>query len=287
MASALRVRVTWDKTVVEDRLFVGRRRVRIGSGPRATVAVPDQTGYVIVRLRGEAVEIDVEPGAAEAIEFPGGERIALDGKTRFRRKLVPPFGAGALSIGGALVELERVALAGEVRDRAMWAWAAAALVIALVAGSSYKLMRLCGEGERAQWGRPPPLSSIEVARVRVRIGPDGHGSTRPQAGAGLALRGLSHAPLGVKAPPLAVRHPRKKRLAARTPPHAARPNHAAALLTNEPGPGLGMWPNPPPQILPEPESRGKLLEDAQSALLTADLRGAIHSFDRAAHQAPL
>src|SRR5262245_19330711 len=97
MAEAIRVRVTWDDTIVEDRVFVGRRQVRIGAGGRAQVAAPGEVAgrYATLRLNGRVIELTVEPGAAARVIFPGEDEIVV-GDEPFERGLHPPYGAGRL-----------------------------------------------------------------------------------------------------------------------------------------------------------------------------------------------
>src|SRR6185295_4233779 len=90
----------------------------------------------------------------------------------------------------ARVELEVVDLSEERTDRALWAWATAAAILAFVSAGSYKLVRVIGEGSDARWSHPSQMSSLDATRIRVRIGPEGMGSTRPQTGHGISLVGV-------------------------------------------------------------------------------------------------
>jgi hypothetical protein len=295
MAIAIRVRVTWDDTILEDRVFVGRKQVRIGAGQWAQASTPGQADrYVTLRRRGAGIELRIDPGAAEVIEFPGEERVDLGGMTTpFVRRLDPPYGSGKLTVGAAngtptTIEFERVVVGDQARDRALLAWTAAAAVLALLSGGSYRLVRLFGDGDKPQWGRPPTISDRDASRMRVRIGPDGVGASRPQAGRGSALHGT---PTGTPRALLAESHswPNLPETQAAHP----RPRHPSiersgtlaveppAVRTNRRPPTVTLTPR-----VKEPP-RDQVIEEAQGALLAADLRRAIDSFSRASKQAPL
>src|SRR5262249_37335689 len=126
--------------------------------------------------------------------FPGEEPVAVEGQP-FSRLMKPPFGSGTIKIGSARIEFERVLIAKEARDRVLWAWSAAAVMLALLGGGSYRLGGAAGDRGRPQWGRLPRLSERDARGVRVKIGPDGLGAMRPQAGSGSALAGKAKAPI--------------------------------------------------------------------------------------------
>ena len=297
MAVGMRVRVTWDDTIVEDKLFVGRRVLRIGSGRRATTPAPHRDGwaldeerYATLTRKGRGFELRIGPGVAETVEFPGEEPIDLATLTStFVRQLDPPYGSGRIRFAHATVEFERVGAPATARDRVLLAWSAAAMLLALLGGGSYRLVRQFGHGERPQWGKPPTLTASDADRVRVRIGPDGLGASRPQAGQGMALHGTRQS--------LRLAHDtasqRDKPKPKARPTAHARPVGAPRLLAqNGSGADVNLPPspvnNPPPQAVQAKEPpRDKLVEDAQSALLQADLRKAIDSFSHAARSQPL
>jgi len=298
MAIAIRVRVTWDDTILEDRVFSGRKQVRIGAGRWAQAATSgEEERYVTLTRRGAGFTLRIEPGAADAIEFPGEERVELRGMTSpFVRQLDPPYGAGKLTVGAAngtptTIEFERVVVGDQSRDRALVAWTCAAVVLALLSGGSYRLVRLFGDGDKPQWGRPPTLSDRDASRMRVRIGPDGVGASRPQAGRGTSLHGSLTGNRGVQAtesvthveePTVEVARPRPRLHASQRPGTATVENSTATEHV------LG---TPPPTTVTPPLernlSRGAVIEEAQAALLAADLRRAVDSFSRASKQAPL
>jgi Flp pilus assembly protein TadD len=275
MAIALRVRVFWDETIIDDRLHFGRR-VRIGAGEKAQVAAPDAperfSKYVVLTWRGRTLELAVEPGAADSVEFPGEEPIAVEGQP-FSRLMRPPFGSGVIKIGSARIEFERILIAKEARDRVLWAWSAAAVMLALLGGGSYRLARAIGDGDTPQWGTPPKLSERDVRGVRVKLGPDGLGAMRPQAGSGTALAGKAKAPVKrtVEAAPKTTA-PR----VARAKPKFPRANAPIVIESKIQTP-----------VASPPVDRGKQVEAAQAALLKADLRAAIDGFSKAATVGPL
>ena len=221
---------------------------------------------------------------AQAVEFPGEERIDLSACDHtFVRQLDPPFGSGRIEFENTTVDFERVIVGDAVRDHMLLAWTAAAMVLALLGGGSYRLVRMYGDGEKPQWGRPPSLSEHEAANVRVRIGPDGLGASRPQAGRGVALHGKSD---GKRRAPEAAARP-KKPVAARTPKRVGTgrvPILAPTGIT--PTPEVVVAVETPPEESPV-KARSEVIDDAQAALLAADLRKAIDSFSRAARAAPL
>jgi hypothetical protein len=277
MAIALRVRVFWDDTIIDDRLHFGRR-VRIGASEKAQVAAPDAperfNKYVVLTWRGTALQLEVEPGAADSVEFPGEEPVAVEAKP-FSRLMKPPFGSGTIRIGSAKIEFERVLIASEARDRVLWAWSAAAVILALLGGGSYKLVRAIGDGDTPQWGSPPKLSEHDARGVRVKIGPEGLGASRPQAGRGLALHGTPKAP--PKRTLETTPKPTAPRIARNTPkaPRALAPPVTITSTIQAPKP-----PEPP-------VDRGKAIDAAQAALLRADLRAAVDGFSKAATVGPL
>jgi len=290
MALAFRIRVIWDDTTIEDSVHHSGKPLLIGSGPHADVVAPGLKGcYVRLARRGRGFELHVPVGGALRVEFPGEEPIDLSGaETAYARQLDPPFGSGRLVIGSAIVEFERAEIVREARDRALWAMAAAAAMLAVMMGGGYKLVRLFGDGDKPQWGNPPSLSDRDVSRMRVRIGPDGMGASRPQAGRGFALHGASSA----KKLAMQVERPTEKKP---RPPRAARPKRVPAVgeVVAKAQDGQLNGKNPTGVVEPtvptvvKEKSRSEVLEDAQSALLAADLRRAIDSFSHAAEKGPL
>ncbi|HWE26353.1 MAG TPA: hypothetical protein VHB97_00045, partial [Polyangia bacterium] len=136
---ALRIIVEWDGTVVEDRLYRERDLVLVGSGPAAQTVAPGPEGrYVCFVRRGHAWSLHVPPGVVQAIDVPG-EPLA-DGAGGYKRTLslsgVETARCGSLVFDDAIVTFELCELAGTRRDRALVGWAAAALVFALVSGST-------------------------------------------------------------------------------------------------------------------------------------------------------
>ena len=192
---ALRIIVEWDGAVVEDRLYQERDLVLVGSGPAATSVAPGPEGrYVAFVRRGETWAIHVPAGVVHAIDVPG-EALA-DGAAGYKRTLsltgVETARCGSLVFDDAIVTFELCEMGGPSRrDRALYGWAAAAIVLALVGGGTYKLSRVVGPGDRPQWGRPEPLASRDANVLRVKIGPDGKGASRPQAGRGQMLHATS------------------------------------------------------------------------------------------------
>src|SRR5206468_1130955 len=99
--------------------------------------------------------------------------------------------SGRLRAGDVLVEFERVAFAKEASDRALWAGALAAMLLAILVGGSVRIVRLLANG-RGPGTTPSALSQQAADTIRVHIGPDapvGTGSGRVQAGKGDALHG--------------------------------------------------------------------------------------------------
>ena len=146
------------------------------------------------------------------------------------------------------------------RDRALYGWATAAILLALVGGGAYKLARVIGPGDRPQWGRPEPLASRDANVLRVKIGPDGTGASRPQAGRGAMLH----------APAKGTEKPQKK------------PTQVASVDK----PHLGNR-KAPKKVDPTAKPRTEMIEQAQAALLNADLREAVDGFSKAEKQGPL
>ncbi len=255
MSSGLRVRVLWDDTTVEDRVYLGRRALHIGDGERARAVAPGC--FATAQRRGRGWRITVEPGVT--VEAPGEAPSVIEKQTE--RLLVPPFRSLTLSGSSAKVELEVIELDREHTDRALYAWAAAAAILAFAASGSYRLVRQFGEGHDPQWGHTSQLSAIEATRIRVQVGPEGLGSTRPQTGHGTALSGTRDGrPQAVpkKTPP-------RKKIAQRIPqPH-----------------------KDPTQPIEPKKTRQEQVDSAEQALLQADLRTAIDSFERAAERGPL
>jgi len=261
---ALRIIVEWDGTVVEDRLYRERDLVLVGSGPAAHTVAPGPDGrYIAFVRRGEAWAIHVPAGVVHAIDVPG-EPLA-DGEKGYKRTLsltgVETARCGSLVFDDAIVTFELCELGGgKRRDRALVGWAAAAIVLALVGGGTYKLSRVIGPGDKPQWGRPEPLASRDANQLRVKIGPDGQGASRPQAGRGQTL----------KAPPRGTKKAQKK------PPQLA-------TVTKQ---HLGNQ-KAPKKVDPTVKPRAELIEQAQAALLNADLRQAVEGFSKADKDGPL
>ncbi|MCA1665259.1 MAG: tetratricopeptide repeat protein [Myxococcales bacterium] len=133
-------------------------------------------------------------------------------------------------------------------------------MLALVGGSTYTLARVVGAGDRAHWGRPQPLASRDANILRVKIGPDGKGASRPQAGRGQTLRAT---PKGAK------------KLQPKPPQQASADQQQ---LGNR---------KAPKKIDATAKRRAKLIEEAQAALLRADLRRAVEGFSKADKDGPL
>jgi len=229
----------------------------------------------------------VAPNTMRTIEFPGEEPLdgaALD--ETLVREMKPPFGAGRLAVGGAVVEFERWSDETTQRDPLMAIITVGVAVLALQVGLQYKLVRLFGDGDRPQWGRPLALSERDASRVRVRIGPDGEGASRPQAGLGAALHG--HADGNRLQPPQAelvrpeVQPPRQGR-----PKPVDRPGKHVAVGEEGTSPLRPVTSEKKEKSTGPQLSREQTIEEAQSALLAADLRKAIDSFSHAARQGPL
>jgi hypothetical protein len=199
MGIGLRVRVEWDDTTVEDRVYVGRRPVRVGEGARATTVAP---GWRVTATRRRG-GYDLDLAGRGVLDRPGGPPLPVGGagcRLRLHRaaRLVSPT---------VTVELEVVDLARPGGDRALWAWAAAAALLALAGAGGVELTRRFGTGREPQWGRPSQLSMSEAERLRVRLGPDGRAATRPQTGGGAALHGRREV---APAPPVARVVPKAK-----------------------------------------------------------------------------
>jgi hypothetical protein len=261
---ALRIIVEWDGAVVEDRLYQERDLVLVGSGPAATSVAPGPEGrYVAFVRRGETWAIHVPAGVVHAIDVPG-ESLA-DGGAGYKRTRsltgVETARCGSLVFDDAIVTFELCEMGGPSRrDRALYGWAAAAIVLALVGGGTYKLSRVIGPGDRPQWGRPEPLASRDANVLRVKIGPDGKGASRPQAGRGQMLHATSK---GTKK-------------AQKKPPQLASVDK----------PHLGNK-KAPKKVDPTVKPRTEMIEQAQAALLNADLREAVDGFSKAEKDGPL
>lgn len=259
---ALRIIVEWDGAVVEDRLYRERDLVLVGSGPAASSVAPGPEGrYVVFVRRGEAWELRVPSGVVRALDVPGESLVDVSGGHQRVLNVagVNASRCGTLVLDDAIVTFELVEFPGRRRDRALWGWTAAALLLALVGGGSYKLVRAMGDGTRPQWGRPEPLAARDATHIRVKLGPDGQGAMRPQAGRGQALRAPTNG---------------SKKLTQRKPPSA--PPRVAHLGRTR----------IPKQTVP-PKPRAEIIEDAQAALLNADLRKAVDGFSRADKDGPL
>jgi hypothetical protein len=261
---ALRIIVEWDGAVVEDRLYRERDLVLVGSGPAATSVAPGPEGrYVAFVRRGESWALHVPAGVVHAIDLPG--EALVDGAAGYKRTLsltgVETARCGSLVFDDAIVTFEICEMGGPSRrDRALYGWAAAAILLALVGGGTYQLRRVMGPGDRPQWGRPEPLASRDANMLRIKIGPDGKGASRPQAGRGQTLR----------APSKGTKKAQKKppQLASVTQPHLG--NRKA-----------------PKKVDPTAPPRAEMIEQAQAALLNADLRKAVEDFSKAEKQGPL
>jgi tetratricopeptide (TPR) repeat protein len=260
---ALRIIVEWDGAVVEDRLYRGRDLVLVGSGAAAHSVAPGPDGrYIAFVRRGAAWELRVPAGLCKAIDVPGESLV--DGADGYKRTLalagVEAVRCGSLVFDDAIVTFELCEFSGRRHDAALWGWAAAALLLATLGGGTYKLVRALGDGDRPQWGRPEPLAARDANHLRVKIGPDGRGASRPQAGKGVALHAPSH---GVKRPD------------AKRPPQA--PPQVAHLGNRR----------VPRVVKPTEKPRAEIIEQAQAALLNADLRQAIDGFSKADKDGPL
>ncbi len=260
---ALRIIVEWDGAVVEDRLYRERDLVLVGSGPAAHSVAPGPEGrYVCFVRRGEAWQLHVPGGLVRAIDVPG--EALVDGDKGYKRTLalvgVETVRCGSLVFEDAIVTFELCEMGRKRRDAALLGWAAAALLLALAGSFGYQVVRAVGNGERRQWGRPQPLASRDASTLRIRLGPDGNGASRPQAGRGQTLHGQAH---GTKRPPA------KSELLATAPARHLGNRHA------------------PKRIVPTAKPRTQLLDEAEAALLNADLREAVDGFSKADKDAPL
>jgi hypothetical protein len=260
---ALRIIVEWDGTVVEDRLYRERDLVLVGSGPAAQTVAPGPEGrYVAFVRRGDAWAIHVPAGVVQAIDVPG--EALTDGAQGYKRTLslsgVETARCGSLVFDDAIVTFELCELGGKRRDRALLGWASAALVLALVGGSTYTLTKIVGPGDRPQWGRPEPLASRDANQLRVKIGPDGRGASRPQAGRGQMLRAPAHGTQKLQRKPPQLATVEKRHLGHRKAPKI---------------------------VDPTVKPRTELIEEAQAALLNADLRQAVEGFSKADKDGPL
>jgi tetratricopeptide (TPR) repeat protein len=266
MASGLRVRVVWDDTTIEDRVHTGST-LQIGDGERVQAVAPGC--FARAERSGRGWRVVVEPGVV--VETPG--EIARVSELRTEFLLVPPFRSLKLSAPEARVELEVIDLAQEHTDRVLWAWAMAAAVLAFFGAGSYKLVRQFGDGKDPQWGRPGQMSTLDATRIRVRVGPDGLGSSRPQTGHGLSLVGVRQGIRGAQ--------PKKVAERPKTTPRVQHPIHhpdAPKVTVNEIG---------KPTLPTKKLSRKEQVEAAEAALLQADLRSAVDSFERASEKGPL
>jgi tetratricopeptide (TPR) repeat protein len=268
MASGLRVRVVWDDTTIEDRVHTGRRTLVIGEGGNARTVAPGC--FARARRTGRGWRVSV--GAGVTVQVPGEAEAMLERETEL--VLEPPFRSLSLVAPGARVELEVVELAEERADRALYAWAAAAAVLALAGSGSYKLVRQFGDGHDPQWGRPLQMSTLEATRIRVSVGPEGLGSNRPQTGHGSSLVGnRTGKPQGKpKKNPVTVAqidHPHPVRHT-----DGRRPTAPAAVLATE-------------KPVARTTTRQQDVDSAEAALLQANLRSAIDSFEHAAERGPL
>jgi Flp pilus assembly protein TadD len=293
MAVGLRVRVNWDETTVEDRVFSGWDELRIGRGPAAAVPTSGGLGcYVVLRRQGAAIAVEVEPGSAAWLQRPGDEaRQLVDGRTALELK--PPFRQVTFGFGGGdtpetIVEVEHIgkATAGSDRDPLLAAVAVVAILFGMLGGAGWHLAKRLGDGTEQRWGKPPALSNDEAGRMRVRVGPDGMGAARPQAGAGQALRGQKQ-PAVAKAAPKDAEVAPKPKSAKRG--HKKPPTMLGATTPKIGNNGAGRVDDKTKttQVAEKPRTRSQKIEDAQQALLQADLRNAVDSFTRAAKDAPL
>jgi Tfp pilus assembly protein PilF len=283
MASGLRVRVVWDDTIIEDRVHTGRRTVVIGEGEKARTVAPGCCARA--RRAGRGWRVTVEPGVT--VQVPGEPVKTLETATEL--VLEPPFrflslaapgsleAPGSPEAPGARVELEVVELSEEQRDRALYAWAAAAAVLALAGSGSYKLVRQFGDGHDPQWGRPLQMSATDARRIRVSVGPEGLGSTRPQTGHGSSLVGSrTGRPEG---------KPKKKPVTVAQIDHPHPVRHTDGHRPTAPTPPTSVVPTQKP--VAKTTTRQQDVESAEAALLQANLRSAIDSFEHAAERGPL
>jgi|GEM_PF-2924145 len=287
MGVALRVRVIWDDTIVEDRVFSRFTELRIGAGGLAQVAVPGVAHrYLTILADGNVLELRADAGVVDWIEFPG--EAQLSSQEPLLRRLQPPFGSARISFGGgaAVVELERVTLPVNPLDVVLWSVGGVAAMLALLGGTGYQLahLKIRDLGDE----KPRSLSHDEAGHMRVRIGPDGEGSSRPQVGAGLALRGDRQAPAiaptETEAPKVAVKKPkspRRGRKAATPAPTLIGASEGTTVAGTDAGVTNQVLAREPKAV------RQQRIENAQKALLQADLRGAKDGFTKAAKDAPL
>jgi len=298
VSQAVRVRVTWDDTVIDDRVVDGGTELRIGAGIDANVPAPGKTQgrYVRVRQNGVALEVVADDGAADWVEVAGEERVI--GGTAVQRTLNPPFDAVTLGFGATNGTPATVEIVGsgpepkKERDLGLLVWTMVGVTLGLVLAAivlyvlTLAAMRYFGNGDANE--RPRALSRDEATRVRVNLGPEGSGATRVQTGPGQALRRNPSAtaltPKGVAEAtpkPKPVRKGRPKPLAlgvdvAKLDKGLRPDGEVAGTLRAE------------PQVKPEPRrTRTQRIEEGQAALLDANLRKAVDSFSKADKESPL
>jgi tetratricopeptide (TPR) repeat protein len=274
--AGVRVRVTWDSTIIEERVYAGSDLVRIGAGGRATsvAPAPAEDHYATLSRKGETYVLRVIPGGCQKVQV--GEEV-VDVKEPLTHTLTVSQPHATLWVGDATVEAELIFFERQLHDPALWGWMGLACGLALLASGSYKLVRNYGDGSRAQWGKPSQLSEREAANMRVRIGPDGEGASRVQAGQGMALVGNLTAP---RVQPVTIAKKTHKK-----PKPSPAPR--VKLTTGEVGrvyQNVDLTDETTPT---EPRTRKEELENAESALLNADLRASVDSFTRASKTAPL
>jgi tetratricopeptide (TPR) repeat protein len=298
MSQAVRVRVTWDDTVIDDRVVDGGTELRIGAGVDANVPAPgrSQGAYVRVRPQGAALELVADAGTADWVEVAGEERVI--GGAAVRRTLNPPFDAVTLGFGATTGTPTTVEVVGSglapkrERDVGLLLWTMVGVTLGLVLAAIvlYVLvlasMRLFGNGDAHD--RLRALSRDEAARFRVTLAPEGSGATRVQTGAGQALHRPKSAtaltPKGV-----AGETPRPKPVKRGRPKSLPVGADVARLDTGvRPDGADDGRPREEVQVKPEPRrTRAQRIEEAQAALLDANLRKAVDSFSKADRESPL
>jgi hypothetical protein len=296
MSQAVRVRVTWDETVIDDRVFDAATELRVGNGVDANVPAPgrDKGAYVRVRRQGPALELVADEGAADWIEVAGESRTT----GAVKRTLTPPFDAVTLGFGADNGLPATVEIVGpgtppkKDRDVALLVWTAVGVTLGLVLAAivlwilTLAAMRLFGSGDVND--RPRALSRDEATRVRVTLGPDGLGATRVQTGPGQALR-RAPSPTSLTPKGVADEKPKPKPVKKGRPKPLSLGTDVAQLDKGQrPDGARDGAPKPEPQVTNEPRrTRTQRIEEGQAALLDANLRKAIDSFSKADKESPL